>query len=174
MPDLLLDPLPYRPNVGIALFDARGRVLVAKRLADDGPEIILPGYDWQMPPGGIDADEDPETAARRELHEETSVRSASVLGRHPDWLTYEFPPYDGPPHRLDRFRGQRQLWFAMRFDGEDAEIDVALAPEGAPAEFSEWRWERLDATVGLVVPYKRAVYAEVAQAFWKFATPAKR
>lgn len=163
------DPLPYRPNVGIALFDARGRVLVAKRLADDGLEIILPGYEWQMPQGGIDADEDTEAAARRELHEETSVRSASVLGVLPDWLTYEFPPYGGPPHRLDRFRGQRQLWYAMRFQGDDAEIDVSLAPAGVPAEFSEWRWERLDATVALVVPFKRAVYAEVARTFARFA-----
>ena len=93
-------------------------------------------------------------AGRRELHEETGVRSASVLGVYTDWLTYEFPPYDGPPHRLDRFRGQRQLWHAMRFEGEDAEIEVALSPEGAGAEFSDWRWERLDATID-----RRAVQA---------------
>jgi putative (di)nucleoside polyphosphate hydrolase len=163
------DALPYRPNVGIALFSRRGRVLIARRIADDGPEIVLPQCKWQMPQGGIDPDEDTEAAARRELFEETGVTSADVLAAAPDWLTYDFPPYDGPPHRLARFRGQRQRWYAMRFTGDDREIDVAGAPGGEPAEFSEWRWEHLPAIVDLVVPYKRAIYAEVVKTFARFA-----
>src|SRR5918992_3440877 len=93
----------YRPNVGIALFNAQGRVLIARRFQDDGPEIILPGHEWQMPQGGIDPDEDPRKAAFRELWEETGVVSAEYLAET-DWLTYEFPPYDGPPHRLGIYR----------------------------------------------------------------------
>ena len=62
---------PYRPNVGIALFNAEGLVLIGRRFRDDGPEIILPGLEWQMPQGGIDADEDPREAVMRELWEET-------------------------------------------------------------------------------------------------------
>ena len=110
---------PYRPNVGIALFNASGQVLIGRRFRDDGPEIILPGLEWQMPQGGIDADENPRDAVMRELWEETGVVSANYLGET-DWLTYEFPPYDGPPHRLAKFRGQRQKWFALRFTGDDA------------------------------------------------------
>ena len=64
---------PYRPNVGIALFNAAGQVLIGRRFRDDGPEIILPGLEWQMPQGGIDADEDPRDAVMRELWEETGV-----------------------------------------------------------------------------------------------------
>jgi len=161
--------LPYRPNVGVALFDAAGRVLIARRIGDDGPEVLVPGCEWQMPQGGIDPDEDIEAAARRELFEETGVRSATLIGAHPEWLTYDFPRYDGPPHKLAAFRGQRQRWFAMRFQGVDGEIDLAPAEAGAEPEFSEWRWERLDRLPAMVVPYKRAIYLEVARAFAPFA-----
>src|SRR4051812_27309296 len=109
----------YRPNVGIALFNAAGRVLIAKRFKDDGPEIVLPGYEWQMPQGGIDPNEDPRPAAQRELYEETGVTSVAYLGETADWLTYEFPPYDGPPHRLAKVRGLRQKGVAFRFPGDD-------------------------------------------------------
>lgn len=99
---------PYRPNVGIALFSPAGRVLIGRRFKDDGPEIVLPGLEWQMPQGGIDAGEDPRDAVMRELWEETGAVSADYLGET-DWMTYEFPPYDGPAsHRLAKFRGQRQ------------------------------------------------------------------
>src|SRR3954467_1586291 len=98
---------PYRPNVGIALFNADGRVLIGRRFKDDGPEIILPGREWQMPQGGIDAEEDPRTAVMRELWEETGVTRAEYLGET-GWLTYDFIPHDDPTHRFARFRGQRQ------------------------------------------------------------------
>ncbi|MGE0524714.1 MAG: NUDIX domain-containing protein, partial [Variibacter sp.] len=68
-----ISTLPYRANAGIALFNAQGRVLIAKRLRDDGPEVIYPGHEWQMPQGGIDPNEDPRPAAQRELYEETAV-----------------------------------------------------------------------------------------------------
>src|SRR5882757_6592059 len=139
------DQKPYRPNVGIALFNADGRVLIGHRFKGDGPEIILPGLDWQMPQGGVDEGET-------------------------DWLTYEFPPYDGPQtHRLAKFRGQRQKWFALRFTGHDDEIDPLTPRNGQPAEFDQWRWERLDRVADLVVPFRREVYRTVAQAFAKFA-----
>jgi putative (di)nucleoside polyphosphate hydrolase len=159
---------PYRPNVGVALFNAAGRVLIGRRFRDDGPEIILPGLEWQMPQGGIDADENPREAVMRELWEETGVVSAAYLGET-DWLAYEFPPYDGPPHRLAKFRGQRQKWFALRFTGPEQEIDPLTSRNGQPPEFDQWRWERLDGVADLVVPFRRDVYSAVAQAFAKFA-----
>jgi putative (di)nucleoside polyphosphate hydrolase len=161
--------LPYRPNVGIALFNAAGRVFIARRFKDDGPEIILPGLEWQMPQGGIDADEDPRPAAVRELYEETGVTSAKYLGETPDWMTYDFPPYDGPPHRLAVFRGQRQKWFAFRFTGDEREIVVTDWRNGQEPEFDAWRWEELDNVAALVVPFRREIYATVAREFARFA-----
>jgi 8-oxo-dGTP pyrophosphatase MutT (NUDIX family) len=81
----MADEKPYRPNVGIALFNASGQVLIGRRFRDDGPEIILPGLEWQMPQGGIDAEENPREAVMRELWEETGVASAVYLGET-DWL----------------------------------------------------------------------------------------
>ena len=160
---------PYRPNVGIALFNASGHVLIGRRFNGDGPEIILPGLEWQMPQGGIDAGEDARQAVMRELWEETGAVNADYLGET-GWMTYEFPPYDGPPsHRLAKFRGQRQKWFALRFTGRDDEIDPLMARNGQPAEFDQWRWERLDRVADLVVPFRREVYKVVATTFAEFA-----
>jgi putative (di)nucleoside polyphosphate hydrolase len=159
---------PYRLNVGIALFNLHGHVLIARRFKDDGPEIILPGFEWQMPQGGIDKREQPQRAAERELWEETGVRSADYLGET-DWLTYDFPPYDGPPHRLSIFRGQRQKWFAMRFTGDESEVDPLTSRNDQPPEFDTWRWERLDRVAGLVVPFRREVYRTVARELARYA-----
>jgi putative (di)nucleoside polyphosphate hydrolase len=165
----LPDHKPYRPNVGIALFNAGGRVLIGRRFRSDGPEIILPGLEWQMPQGGVDDGEDLQQAAFRELWEETGVRDAGYLGET-DWFTYDFPPYDElPPHRLARFRGQRQKWFALRFAGRDDDIDPLTPRNGQPAEFDAWRWEQLDRVADLVVPFRRAVYQQVAASFAPFA-----
>jgi putative (di)nucleoside polyphosphate hydrolase len=164
------DTRPYRQNVGIALFNRDGKVLIARRLRDDGPEIILPSCEWQMPQGGIDPAEDPHAAARRELWEETSVTSAEHLGESEGWMTYDFPPYHGPWHRLCAFRGQRQRWFAFRFTGSDEEIDVT-GRGGADPEFASWRWEALDKAAALVVPFKHEVYERVAREFSVFARP---
>jgi putative (di)nucleoside polyphosphate hydrolase len=123
---------PYRANVGIALFNTSGQVLIGRRFRDDGPEIIFPGLEWQMPQGGIDASENPREAVMRELWEETGVVHAEYLGET-DWLTYEFPPYAGPSsHRLEKFRGQRQKWFALRFTGDDDEIDPLTPRMASP------------------------------------------
>jgi len=160
---------PYRSNVGIALFNAAGQVLIGRRFRGDGPEIILPGFEWQMPQGGVDAGEDLRAAALRELWEETGVTRAAYLGET-GWLAYDFPPYDGSPsHRLAKFRGQRQIWFALRFTGQDDEIDPTTPRNDQPAEFDAWRWERLDRVADLVVPFRREVYREVARQFTRFA-----
>lgn len=149
----------YRPNVGVVPFHPDGHVWLGRRIGAPAP------HNWQFPQGGVDAGEDLETAARRELAEETGIRTTTVLGRTEGWLTYDFPPDHG--HRKGHsWKGQRQVWFAMRVDSAESEID--LAAHGHP-EFDAWRWARLDETLDLVVPFKRETYVQVIAAFSAFA-----
>jgi putative (di)nucleoside polyphosphate hydrolase len=149
----------YRPNVGVVLFNRQGRVWLGRRVRTPEP------YNWQFPQGGVDPGENLEAAARRELREETGVVSASVLSRTPDWITYDFPPEVLARPNTPGFVGQRQVWFAFRFDGEENEIDVHAVP---PAEFDGWKWTTLDEALDRVVPFKRATYAQVLAAFRRF------
>jgi len=157
----------YRPCVGIALFDAQGRVFIGRRLREEGAE--RPSHEWQMPQGGIDPGEDPRTAVLRELYEETSVTSVAVLAEASDWLSYDLPA-DNTTRWKGKYIGQTQKWFALRFTGKDSEIDIARPGGGAHRpEFEEWRWENLATLPELIVPFKRAVYEDVVRQFAPFA-----
>jgi putative (di)nucleoside polyphosphate hydrolase len=119
-----------------------------------------------MPQGGIDKGEEPLAAALRELFEETSIRSVTLVAEAPGWITYDLPDEALGIALKGKYRGQRQRWFAFRFTGDDSEIDVADPGDGAmPAEFDAWRWEPLEQLPDLIVPFKRAAYLEVVAAF---------
>lgn len=121
---------------------------------------------WQMPQGGIDGSEEPTVAVMRELREEIGTDRATILAEHPDWLTYDLPPEVAQSAFAGRYRGQRQKWFALRFDGEDT--DIALDRDPHP-EFVAWRWASLAELPGLAVPFKRPIYRILAEAFLPFA-----
>ena len=110
-----------------------------------------------------------ETAARRELAEEAGTRSAVYLGRTEDWVAYDFPPGHGGYQRLRGWKGQKQVWFAFRFEGDDAEFN--LQAHGEP-EFAAWRWAYLTEAAELIVLFKRAAYERVVEAFGRFAAAA--
>lgn len=161
------EDLPYRPCVGIALFNAEGKAFVGKRLG--GPEHVDNEHSWQMPQGGIDSGEDPYEAALRELYEETSVRSIKLLGETEDWLKYDLPREIAGQAWKGKYRGQKQKWYALRFTGGDSEIEIENPGGGHKAEFVDWRWEDFERVPGLIIPFKRGVYDEVVEAFAKFA-----
>ncbi|MDP2699577.1 RNA pyrophosphohydrolase [Thalassospira sp.] len=145
--------LPYRPCVGIALFNDRGEVWIGNRFGFEGA--------WQLPQGGIDDGETPEQAALRELHEEIGTNRATIVAHTPDWLTYDLPDHLIGKAFGGKYRGQKQKWFAMRFDGEDSDIVIATKHP----EFDAWRWNDFLTLPDLIVPFKRPVYAQLVGIF---------
>ncbi len=152
-------PRRYRRGVGIMLINRKGRVFVAER-------IDFPGA-WQMPQGGIDADETPRKAAFRELKEEIGTDKAEIIGETRGWLTYDLPrELLGRIVWGGRYRGQKQKWFAMRFTGADSDID--LEAHGHP-EFCKWRWAPVTSLVRLIVPFKRDLYRDIVAELGRWA-----
>ena len=158
-----MSELPYRLNVGAALFNRQGQVFIGRRA--DMPAGLA--QVWQMPQGGIDAGEDPRAAVLRELEEETGTANAEILAEHGEWLNYDLPAELVGTLFGGRFRGQSQRWFALRFLGTDA--DIRLDGHHAP-EFVEWRWSALADIPTLCVPFKRATYEVIATAFAGFGS----
>jgi len=140
-----------------------GLVFIGRRTG--GIEHVDAVHVWQMPQGGVDPGEDAYRAALRELREETNISSVELAAEAGDWLTYDLPPEVASEAFRGRYRGQTQKWYALRFIGDDSEIDV-LAPGGGHApEFSEWRWEPMRNLPDLVIPFKRKVYERVVAEF---------
>jgi putative (di)nucleoside polyphosphate hydrolase len=163
--------LPYRRCVGAAVFNRAGLVWVGRR-SDANAEGEGAGHWWQMPQGGLDGDEEPEQAVFRELYEETSMRRVSIVKAAPGWLNYDLPTALVASSWKGRYRGQSQKWFALRFAGDDAEIDIATPGGGKyKPEFSAWRWERLERLPELVVAFKRDIYRQIVAAFADLAGP---
>ena len=161
--------LPYRPCVGVMLLNQQGLAFVGRRAARQGASEGA-AKSWQMPQGGIDPGETPEVAARRELEEETGVRSARFIAQTTDWLLYDLPPELVGVAWRGRYRGQKQMWFAARFEGEESEIDLDPRPSHK-AEFDAWRWVPVPDLPGLVVPFKREVYTQVVAEFEPILKP---
>ena len=154
------DDLPYRPCVGIMLVNNDGLVFVGRRI-----DQTVEG--WQMPQGGIDDGETPAQAALRELEEETGTHKAKLIGEMDEWLTYDLPPHLLGVALHGRYRGQKQKWMAMRFTGEDKDININTAEP----EFASWKWLALEALPRLIVPFKRDTYTKVIAAFRDVAGP---
>jgi putative (di)nucleoside polyphosphate hydrolase len=146
----------YRPNVGIVVFNAQGQVWLGRRAK------TLSSQNWQFPQGGIDPGEEPLEAARRELLEETGIRSVTLLARAPGWISYDFPVGAQGAKIAKGYRGQIQAWFAFRFDGDDAEVDLNVQDH---QEFDAWRWADIDEAIDLVAHFKRDAYTKVIEAF---------
>jgi putative (di)nucleoside polyphosphate hydrolase len=163
MTGLLDSELPfYRPGVGIMLLNPERRVFVGRRI--DMPAGLAA---WQMPQGGIDPDETPRQAALRELHEEVGTDKAEILGESREWYHYDLPEAIARGMWSGRYRGQRQKWFAMRFTGSDADIDVATEHP----EFDAWQWVEPERLPDLIVPFKRQIYCDVLAEFGEHCGP---
>lgn len=148
------EKLLYRPCVGLALFNKNGQVFVGER-------IDTPGA-WQMPQGGIDPGETPEQTAMRELAEEVGTQNAEIVQIADKTLLYDLP--DKMVNRLwnGKYRGQEQTWVALRFTGQDKDININAYD---PPEFTDWQWINIEDTLDLIVPFKRELYIQVIDLF---------
>ncbi|MGJ8536196.1 MAG: RNA pyrophosphohydrolase [Parasphingopyxis sp.] len=148
--------LPYRPCAGVMLLNSERRVFVGQRM-DSSSEA------WQMPQGGIDKGEDAETAAFRELEEETGIASskASLVAKASRELVYDLPDELVGKIWKGRYRGQRQSWFLMRFDGSDSDVNIATQHQ----EFRAWKWAQPATLPDLIVPFKKRLYEELLLEF---------
>ncbi len=164
-----LESLPYRRCVGVMLINRQGLVWIGDRRKDATPEHVGGGFSWQMPQGGLDRGETPYHAALRELAEETSVTATTLLAEAPDWYSYDLPLDVATQSWKGKYRGQTQKWFALRFEGEDSQINVLKPAGGHRPEFSAWRWERMERLPELIIPFKRPVYERVVEAFGHLA-----
>ena len=151
--------LPYRLGAGVVLLNGKGLIFAGQRIDNPGPA-------WQMPQGGIDKGETPRQAALRELTEETGVSAdlVEVMSETPDWITYELPPELLGRIWNGKYGGQKQKWFALRFQGTDSAVNIATEHP----EFERWQWMRAADLIDSVVPFKRDLYLRVFQDFREY------
>jgi putative (di)nucleoside polyphosphate hydrolase len=142
--------LPLRNGVGVVVLNKENKVFVAKRI--DNKNNF-----WQMPQGGVDKGEDFYEAALRELDEETSIKSVSLIKKIDGLLTYYLPDELLGIIWKGKFKGQEQQWYIMRFDGDEKEINIKTKHP----EFLEWKWVDIDEITKLVVAFKLDVYQKI-------------
>ena len=145
----------YRRCVGIMIINKEKKILVGKRI--DHPS----GF-WQMPQGGIDENENPEEAVRREMMEEIGTNKAELIKVSSQWINYNIPletlktlPWG------NKYIGQSQKWFVFKFTGQDSDINV----DTKNPEFSIWKWAKIDSIIDNIVPFKRDVYSKILEEF---------
>jgi len=142
--------LPLRIGVGAVLLNKNNQVFVGKRRDN-------PVNKWQMPQGGVDNNEKLVDALKRELYEETSVKSYEIIHELDRWLTYELPENLLGKIWRGKYRGQKQRWFILRFSGEENEINVNTKKP----EFLEWKWADIESLPNIIVDFKKKVYEEL-------------
>ena len=154
----MIDEDGYRPNVASVIINKDNKILWAKRVDEDN---------WQFPQGGIQKGETPEQAMYREVYEEVGLKKNSfeILGRSADWLKYDVPERFVKTYWQGRYKGQKQIWFLLKFIGSDDLINLNL--HDSP-EFDDWKWENFWHPLQDVVDFKKEVYSAALNELWKF------
>ena len=151
--------LPLRNGVGVIVLNQNNQIFVAKRI--DNPKNF-----WQMPQGGVDEGENFFDAAKRELFEETSIKSVNLIKEIDGFTSYELPDYLLGIIWKGKFKGQKQKWFVVRFFGHDSEINIKTEKP----EFLEWKWINIDNLTSVVVHFKLEVYKKLQKELLNFVS----
>jgi len=149
--------LPLRIGVGVIVLNNRNKIFVGKRKDN-------PVNKWQMPQGGVDKNENFLAAMKRELGEETSIKSIKIIKELDGWFQYELPENLVGIIWKGKFRGQKQKWFVVRFTGEESEINLKTKHP----EFIEWKWVEMDELPKIIVDFKKDVYEKLLIELKKF------
>ena len=153
------ESLPYRQCAGIVLFNNSGMVLVGKRI-DQISEA------WQMPQGGIDLNEEPLEAALRELEEEINTANVEILAESKNWYQYDLPKNLRGKLWKGKYRGQNQKWFAMKYLGEDNEIQPQSVKK---PEFDDWKWVDIEDLPRVAIKFKQDIYRSISVEFYEIS-----
>ena len=149
--------LPLRIGVGVIVVNKKNKIFVGKRKDN-------PVNKWQMPQGGVNKNENFLTAMKRELHEETSIKSIQIIKELDEWFQYELPKNLVGIIWKGKFRGQKQKWFVVRFTGKESEINLKTEHP----EFIEWKWVEMDELPKIIVDFKKDVYEKLLIELKKF------
>lgn len=155
------DPL-YRPAVGMMILNADNKIFVGQRLDNKDPA-------WQMPQGGIGPNENTDQAMLRELQEEIGTRDVEIIVKSKRWYKYDLPPTLAKRLWNGKYKGQKQLWYALRFRGKDEDIDINTYHP----EFRTWKWVDKEELLEIIVPFKRELYAHVFKDLWIYVSENK-
>ena len=150
------NPKDYRPNVGMMIINQKKEIFVGKR-------IDHPSNFWQMPQGGIDAQEIPSIAALREMDEEVGIKKNKVdlITETKDWYYYSIPSDLAKTLWKGKYKGQRQKWFLYKFKGTEEDINIHTEHP----EFSDYKWVTKDFLVPNIVPFKKKIYEKLLLEF---------
>ena len=142
--------LPLRTGVGIVVLNKKNQIFLAKRI--DNPKNF-----WQMPQGGVDKGEDFYAAAVRELEEETSIKTVKLIKEIDGLTTYLLPDHLVGIICKGKYKGQKQKWFVVRFEGEEDEININTKHP----EFLDWKWVNVENLTDEIVEFKFHVYKKI-------------
>ena len=148
--------LPLRSGVGIVVLNKKNQIFLAKRI--DNPKNF-----WQMPQGGVDTGEKFYEAAIRELKEETSIKSISLIKEIDGLTTYLLPNNLLGIIWKGKYKGQKQKWFVVRFNGQETEININTKNP----EFLDWKWVNIENLTDEVVDFKIHVYKKIQEELYK-------